>query len=90
MGLFTRISAVSPQRHRLLHALVVVHTSGDVSRFPSSKEAVAYTGLDPPEKSSAGRVRFGGISKAGSSMLRPLLGQAMHVAARYDPELKAF
>jgi transposase len=74
----------------LLSALVVVHTLGDVSRFPSSKEAVAYTGLDPLERSSAGRMRTGSISKAGSAVLRHLLGQAMHVAARYDPELKAF
>jgi transposase len=74
----------------LLSALVVVHTLGDISRFPSSKEAVAYTGLDPLERSSAGRVRTGAISKAGSNVLRHLLGQAMHVAARYDPELKAF
>jgi transposase len=74
----------------LLSALVVVHTLGDVSRFPSSKEAVAYTGLDPLERSSAGKTRYGSISKAGSSVLRHLLGQAMHVAARFDPDLKAF
>ena len=74
----------------LLSALAVVHTLGQISRFPSSKEAVAYTGLDPLERSSAGRVRFGAISKAGSSVLRHLLGQAMHVAVRYDTELKAF
>ena len=74
----------------LLSALAVVHTLGDVSRFPSSKQAVAYTGLDPLEKSSAGKVRFGSISKSGNSMLRHLLGQAMHVAARYDGELKTF
>ena len=74
----------------LLSALAVVHTLGDINRFPSSKEAVAYTGLDPLEKSSAGKIHFGSISKAGSSVLRHLLGQAMHVAARYDGELKAF
>ena len=74
----------------LLSALAVVHTLGDINRFPSSKEAVAYTGLDPLEQSSAGKVRFGSISKAGSSVLRHLLGQAMHVASRYDGELKAF
>ncbi len=74
----------------LLSALAVVHTLGDVTRFPSSKEAVAYTGLDPLERSSAGKVRYGSISKAGSAVLRHLLGQAMHVAARYDGELKAF
>ena len=50
----------------LLSALAVVHTLGDISRFPSSKEAVAYAGLDPLERSSAGRVRTGSISKAGS------------------------
>jgi transposase len=74
----------------ILSALAVVHTLGDVSRFPSSKEAVAYTGLDPLEISSAGKSRYGSISKAGSAVLRHLLGQAMHVAARYDPVLKAF
>ncbi|MCA1638450.1 MAG: IS110 family transposase [Acidobacteria bacterium] len=74
----------------LLGALAVVHTLGDINRFPSSKEAVAYTGLDPLEQSSAGKVRYGSISKAGSSVLRHLLGQAMHVAARYDGQLKTF
>ena len=43
----------------LLSALAVVHTLGDINRFPSSKEAVAYTGLDPLEKSSAGKIHFG-------------------------------
>jgi transposase len=74
----------------LLSALAVVHTLGDINRFPSSKEVVAYTGLDPLERSSAGKVRMGSISKAGSSVLRHLLGQAMHVVIRYDGELKAF
>ena len=74
----------------LLSALAVVHTLGDINRFPSSKEAVAYTGLDPLEQSSAGKVRYGSISKAGSSVLRHLLGQAMHVASRYDGQLKTF
>lgn len=74
----------------LLSALVVVHTLGDVTRFSSSKEAVAFTGLDPLERSSAGRTRFGSISKAGSLQLRHLLGQAVHSAIRYDGELKSF
>ena len=73
-----------------LSALAVVHILGDVSRFRSSKQAVAYTGLDPLERSSAGRMRFGSISKAESSALRHLLGQAMHAAIRYDGELKSF
>jgi transposase len=74
----------------LLSALAVVHTLGDVSRFPSSKQAVAYTGLDPLENSSAGKTRFGSRRKAGSCELRHLLGQAIHSAVRYDAELKVF
>lgn len=74
----------------LLSALAVAHTLGDISRFPSTKEAVAYTGLDPLERSSAGKVKFGSISKAGSAVLRHLLGQAMHVVSRYDGELRSF
>ena len=74
----------------LLSALAVVHTLGDVSRFQTSKQAVAFSGLDPLENSSAGKVRFGSISKAGNRELRHLLGQAIHVAVRYDGELKSF
>lgn len=74
----------------LLSALAVVHILGDVSRFASSKQAVAFTGLDALERSSAGKMRTGSISKAGSTLLRQLLGQAMPVAVRYDGELKVF
>ena len=74
----------------LLSAVAVVHILGDVTRFSSSKQAVAFTGLDPLERSSAGKARKASISKAGNTLLRQLLGQAMHVAVRYDGELKAF
>jgi transposase len=74
----------------LLSGLAVVHTLGDVRRFASSKQAVAFVGLDPLERSSAGKVRTGAISKAGSPLLRELLGHAMHSAVRFDGELKAF
>jgi transposase len=73
-----------------LSALAVVNTLGDVSRFDSTKQVAAFAGLDPVERSSAGRIRFGSISKAGSPLMRHLLGQAMHIAIRYDSELKAF
>jgi len=74
----------------LLSGLAVVHTLGDVRRFASSKHAVAFAGLDPLERSSAGKIRTGAISKAGSPLLRELLGHAMHAAVRFDGELKAF
>lgn len=74
-----------------LSALTVVHTLGDVARFPKlNKQVVAFAGLDPVEKSSAGKVKFGSISKKGSWMLRFMLGQAANIAARYDARLKVF
>jgi len=74
-----------------LTALVTVHTLGDVSRFRRlSKQAASFAGLDPVECSSAGRIRFGSISKAGSSLLRYQLGHAGGIASRYDSRLKSF
>jgi len=74
-----------------LTALVTVHTLGDVTRFKKvSKAVVSFAGLDPREMSSAGRARFGSITKAGSPLLRHHLGQAVMTATRYDPRLKAF
>lgn len=74
-----------------LTGLSVVHTLGDVQRFARlGKQVVAFAGLDPLEKSSAGKVKFGGISKQGNWLLRFLLGQSAHLAARYDGRLKSF
>lgn len=74
-----------------LAALCTVHTLGDVSRFRRlTKQVVSYVGLDPLDRSSAGRKSFGSISKAGSSLLRFQLGQAAQIAARYDISLKSF
>lgn len=74
-----------------LTALVTVHTLGDVTRFTRiSKQVAAFAGLDPLEKSSAGKIRFGSISKAGSPLLRYQLGLAAQKAARSDVMLKSF
>ncbi len=74
-----------------LTALAMVHTLGDVSRFEKvSKQVIAFAGLDSLEKSSAGKTRFGRISKAGSPLLRGLLGQSANIVIRYDARLKAF
>jgi transposase len=68
-----------------LTALATVHTLGDVSRFPRlSRQIANFAGLDPVEDSSAGRVRFRSISKAGSKLLRQQLGQAANIACRSD------
>ena len=73
-----------------LTALALVHTIGDVQRFDTTRQITAYLGLDPLEHSSGSRTRIGRISKAGSPLLRHLLGQAAHIAVRYDKRLKSF
>jgi transposase len=74
-----------------LTALTVVHTLGDVTRFDRvAKQVVSFAGLDPLERSSAGKIRFGSVSKAGSRLLRYQLGQAASMAARWDVRLKSF
>lgn len=74
-----------------LAALCTVHSLGDVTRFSRlTKQVVSYVGLEPLERSSAGRKNFGSISKAGSALLRFQLGQAAQITARFDPSLKSF
>ena len=74
-----------------LAALATVHTLGDVARFPRlSKQVASFAGLDPLERSSAGRRSFGSVSKCGSSLLRFQLGQAANITTRFDARLKTF
>ena len=73
-----------------LTALCIVHTLGDVKRFASTRKVAAYAGMEPMEHSSGERRRYGTISKAGNRLLRFLLGEAAHQAARVDEELKQF
>ncbi|MDE3135617.1 MAG: IS110 family transposase [Acidobacteriota bacterium] len=68
-------------------ALAFVLVVGPVDRFRSSRQLASYLGLIPSEDSSAGRQRLGHISKQGNVMLRWLLVEAGHTAARRDPEL---
>jgi transposase len=69
-----------------LTALGFVLIIGTPQRFQCGKQMGSYLGLIPCEDSSAGRQRFGHISKQGSSLLRFLLVEATQVAARVDPE----
>jgi transposase len=69
-------------------SLAFVLTLGPVERFARSKQVVSYLGLNPREHSSGGRQRLGSISKQGNPMMRSLLVEAGHTAARFDHELK--
>jgi transposase len=74
----------------LLTSLCLVHTLGDLTRFSSTRKVAAYVGFDPMEDSSAARKAYGGISKAGSRLLRYLLVEAGQTAAKDDEHLKQF
>jgi transposase len=69
-------------------SLAFVLTIGPVGRFERSKQVVSYLGLNPREHSSGGKQRLGAISKQGNPMMRSLLVEAGHTAARMDAELK--
>jgi transposase len=74
----------------LLNSLGLVHTLEPVGRFSNQRKVAAYVGFDPKERSSGEKKRYLGISKAGSRVLRFLLIEAAHHAAKGDPELKRF
>jgi transposase len=69
-------------------SLAFVLTLGPVERFERSKQVASYLGLNPSEHSSGGRQRLGSISKQGNPMMRSLLVEAGHTAARLDSELR--
>jgi transposase len=71
-----------------VNALAFVLTVGSIARFRRSKQLVSYLGLNPSEHSSGGRQRLGAISKQGNTMVRWLLIEAAHPAARLDGELR--
>jgi transposase len=68
-------------------SLAFVLTLGPVERFGRSKHVVSYLGLNPREHSSGGKQRLGAISKQGNPMMRSLLVEAGHSAARLHVEL---
>ena len=70
-------------------SLAFVLIIGPVERFERSKQVVSYLGLNPQEHSSGGKQRLGAISKQGNPMMRSLLVEAGHTAARFDPATAA-
>jgi transposase len=60
----------------ILTATTLAAELGDITRFQSPRELMAYAGVVPSEASSGGRVRRGGITKTGNSHLRLLLVEA--------------
>jgi len=69
-------------------ALASVLVLGPVERFPDTRHVASYVGVIPEEESSAGRQRFGHLTKQGNRLLRFLLVEAGQTACRFDPSLK--
>jgi transposase len=57
----------------LLTATTIIAEIGDLTRFASAPQLMAYLGLVPSEHSSGDRVRRGGITKTGNSHVRRVL-----------------
>lgn len=64
---------------------------GDVQRFESSEQLVAYAGIDPSVyETGQFKASQAHMSKRGSPHLRHALWQAASMAILYDPQLKAY
>jgi transposase len=65
-------------------AVTIVAEAGDLRRFPTATQFMAYTGAVPGEVSSGGHQYRGRITKTGNRALRHMLGEAAH-HARHAP-----
>jgi transposase len=72
----------------LVTAATLAAELGDLTRFASPRQAMAYVGLVPGEHSSGGRTRRGGVTKTGNAHARRVLvGAAWHY--RHPPRVGA-
>ena len=69
-----------------LTAVTIVAEAGDLRRFPTARQFMAYVGLVPSEHSSGDARHRGHITKTGNRLMRHVLGQAAH-NARYRPSV---
>jgi len=65
-----------------LSAVTLVAEAGDLRRFRTAPQFMAYAGIVPSESSSGGKQQRGSITKTGNSLLRHVLGEAAHHARR--------
>jgi transposase len=62
----------------------------DVKRFARNRQVGSYFGLVPCLDSSAGKDRFGHITREGPATVRKLLCEAAWSCMRFNPTLRAF
>jgi transposase len=71
-------------------AMVIATEIVDIRRFPTPWKLVAYAGLAPGQRESAGRTRHGKITKQGSRALRWIMVQSARQAVRHDERFRAY
>jgi transposase len=64
-------------------ATALAATITDANAFASGRHLAAWLGLVPRQRSSGGKERLGGISKAGNGYLRRLLVQGAQALLRW-------
>jgi transposase len=69
---------------------IISEEAGDITRFESPRQLIAYAGIDPKVKQSGDMDTRGRMTKRGNPNLRHALYLAASVAARFDPELKDY
>jgi transposase len=73
----------------LVLSMTILSAIGDISRFPSPKKLVGYSGLGASVHDSGKTQRTGRITKQGRKDLRWALVEAAWSAVRYHPHWKA-
>lgn len=71
-------------------AMVLKAEIGDIHRFADKKSLFNYAGLVPVIRDSAEHRRRGGITHAGSPLLRWVMSEAAMTASRYSPSARAW
>lgn len=66
----------------VITAMTLLAELGDITRFKTPGELMAYAGLTPREDSSGERVRRGHITRAGNAHVRHVLGEMAWQATR--------
>jgi transposase len=69
-----------------LSAVTIVAEAGDLQRFATAPQSMAFTGVVPSESSSGSTQHRGPITKTGNGLLRHVFGEAAH-HARHPPRV---
>jgi len=69
---------------------IISEEAGDIKRFESARQLIAYAGIDPKVIQSGNADNRGKMTKRGNSNLRHALYLASYIATRFDPELRAY